>query len=508
MADEGQALSTLGQPLVSPMAPVVTQDAVQKLADAYHQGFITTNDILEHTGALALKKGQTQEQLLTETLAPEAVQARKEQMVLSGEKAQREREDLLSKNFIDTYLKYNLPLKKADGTPDYSGMAEVGQKYADQERILQYAQMGVTGTPREMIEGGRKVVRMYNAFGEDITNVPGKTNKALEHYQKLLRDARSYLLQNEDEPEVPEGKDASQIQVSPKAVEAPAAPAAVVPTVPAAPAVAPVVEPFTPPAITPVVPIARAIPGVPSVANMGFESPAVAPVHVETANHSITVAPKVAPVPAVAPAPVVTAPQAYRGEGYVAGFEPGSLNSPKEIVDNLRSQETYKNWAEKTPTISRFRQIVASYANEKPGEVTTQKDLALATTALMLSMPGGGGSRGMPEMRARNIEEMQPLIEQVFHFVPKFLKKEAFTPETRQRIIEEATRAANGLESSAASSVKNAVSLFARSGQSPDQFLTEDERRLVTSPGGSPAGSSGASYEATTRSGRKILVGQ
>jgi hypothetical protein len=492
-----QQLSTLGQPLVSPNEPVVTQDAVQKLTDAYHQGFITTNDILEHTGALATQKGVTQQKLLEETVAPEAVEARKQQQVLAGDKAKKDRADLLSKDFIDAYLKYNLPLKKTDGSPDYQGMAEVGQKYADYERTMAYAKMGTTGTPQQYIdEQGRQRTRILNAFGEDITQVPGKKNAALEHYQKLHREASKFLLQNDNEPEVPEGKEAPQISVSPRVAETTSAPVVVPATQPEATGVFPIVMPGTPAGLGPQV-------AMPPAAGPKLT---IAP----TANggHSITVEPKPA-ASAVAAVPSVQPSASYGGEGFISGYTPGTLSSPKEIVENLRGQETYKNWAEKAPKINQFRQIVSSYAHEKPGDVTTQKDLALATTALMLAMPGGGGSRGMPEGRYRTIEEMQPLIEQVFHFVPKFLKKEAFTPETRQRIIEEANRSVVGLESGAASSVKNAVGLFSGAGLPPEKFLTEDERRLASSaaaPAGEGAGA--AAQDITLSNGRKIRVVQ
>jgi hypothetical protein len=156
--------------MVGEVVPAATPSAVAQLADAFRQGFITTNDIMEHTGGTALARGLVEKKKMAA-----------EQQLL-GEKAKGERETALTKDFVGAYLKYNLPLKKANGTPDYSGMAEVGQKYADMERTLAYAKGGMTGTPVKRVDPktGQEYAVSINAFGEDVTESPGQKNAALE----------------------------------------------------------------------------------------------------------------------------------------------------------------------------------------------------------------------------------------------------------------------------------------------------------------------------------------
>lgn len=225
-----KSLSTLGQPLVGDVMPVVTGSAVGQLQDAFAKGLITPLDIQQRMTQLGISKSQSQveaqkarlgEQQLKESLDPEAVAARAAQLKLEKEKAIAGSETLLSKDFVSAYMRYNLPLKKEDGSYDYTGMAEVGQKYADMERIATYAEKGLTGKPVSSLDSkGRTVTRVYNEFGEDITTVPDKVNPVVRDYQNMLRKARSFLLQNDNEPSVAEGKTPSGIEVSPKHVEA------------------------------------------------------------------------------------------------------------------------------------------------------------------------------------------------------------------------------------------------------------------------------------------------
>ena len=64
------------QPLVtSPDRSITDQDAVAKMADAFRQGFITTQDIMQNVGMTGPRK-KAELQQLSEYVNPEMIQAR------------------------------------------------------------------------------------------------------------------------------------------------------------------------------------------------------------------------------------------------------------------------------------------------------------------------------------------------------------------------------------------------------------------------------------------------
>lgn len=463
-------LSTMGQPLVSPFTSQINQDAVQKLVEGFKSGYINTTDIINRNKEM--EKKDLEITALQQATSPVVQAAREETAKAAAEKAFAERETMLTKDFVDAYRRYNLPLLDEDGKPDYKGMAEVGQKYADMERLLKYAEIGSTpaGQPRVWVDEKGQHTAIYNAFGEDITQVPGQPNRILEEHQKNARRARAFLLQNDNEPEVPEGKTAPQIKVSPKVMPAPATPEAF----PMRTVVTPGPVMYVPPTPAPV----AVVPATPPT-------------------------PAVVPVPASAP-PVQPTPEYVPGTGFISG--PGTFKAD-EAVKDMRTQELYKNWAEKSAKIDELRALETAYA-QKP-KVTKQLDLDLAQAALMLSMPSSGGSgRGMPEMRLEKLADAQPLIEKAYHIVPQMLGTESFTPDTRARLIAAAERKAQALESIARSPIQTTVDRLKKVGQDPAKYLDSKELQLLGSApaAGGPAPVGGATRQITLSNGKIVTV--
>jgi hypothetical protein len=551
MNDEEQALSTLGQPLVSPNAPVVTQDAVQKLTDAFHQGYITINDILEHTGAVAAARGQSALEALK--ISPDIVQAQKAKANLETAQAQAQigltpgtaalaqaqtasalsqipgstelgktktAQETATLNYgpsLAKYLQYgNVPIytKDEDGNPvrNYQAEATIGNRYTHYENLAQWAQMGLTPVKPEgediVLQNGQRVKYWKNKFDENITpSTPSNPNPIYDEYQQHRRDALNFLFRNHDDvPNTPANL------VVPNATNA-------------AEGVPPTVEP-TPAALPPPLPSAATDPNaarawLSDAGTMSGSSaaklsdpdalaiyasyqqhlaaqpviqPSAAPVTVDTPGHTVTVTAK-QPLPAVnmpviAPAGVPVAQS--------LGFPGVAMGQPdySPLTKQVRESEPYKNWAEKLPTIKKFQQVAASYTNA-PDEITNQKDLDLARSAVMLATSGSGGSRGPVEERVPNIEAAQPLLEQLYGLKKTVLKQHRFDTGTRDRLINSVNQTVQSLEDPARNMVKLGVAQAQRTGVNPAEAFSSDELGLAQGSAAAPAAAAGAPIPVT-----------
>lgn len=501
--------------MIGEVTPAATPSAVAQLADAFRQGFITTNDIMEHTGSNALTRGlvekkkmAAEQQLLGEQMDPLAIEARQEATRLTGEKAKGERETALTKDFVGAYLKYNLPLKKADGTPDYSGMAEVGQKYADMERTLAYAKAGMTGTPVERLDPktGQKYVVYKNAYNEDITEPSdGSKNATLEHYRKLFRKSSSFLIQNDNEPDIPEGGTAPIISVSPKALQDEAASpmiSSLHPEITAGvPTGAPTVEEINravqseiDPAsrVTPLVGIAQPIPGMPQPAPKVVVEPTAT-------GTAVTVqAPQAAPVEK----PAVYVP----GTGVLTGM--GDFK-PAEVVKDAKSTELYKNWAERSAAIDAFRAVKQFYAANPNDEVTGQNDKDLLTTATQIaSMSSSGGSGRAMMNEIKLVEAKIPTWDRIKDAPDIVLNRNLFPKPVRDRIISMVERHIKGIESLAGGALKTASDELIARGMDPAKYFSPAERALFGETPGAESAAGGGIERTSTFGGKQYRVRQ
>jgi len=504
-------ISTLGQPLVSPIEPVVTQDAVTKLSDAYRTGLVSMQDIIERAQNQPVldQERKVKLQQAQEALSPEAIQARQEQQLLAGEKAMGERKTLLTKDFVDAYRRYNLPLMK-DGKPDYAGMAEVGQKYADMERTLKFAEMGLAGKEVTSVnERGQKVTRMINTFGEDITTVPGKANPALAEYQKMARKARAFLIQNDNEPEVPEGGTAPGIEVAPKDVFA-ATPSVVAPSptewaasLPPKPA-----NEADPSQVRAWLFSSKALPPSAAAKLSDQEALEVYQSYQEHVSRTPEVVPK---GPAPAPASPVVAPAAqqappvaptYGGEGLVT--DQGDFEPNKFLDTTIRGSGMYKNWQEKSEFIDGLRKTVDAY--KTAGETTNELDSDLAAYALMLSTPGQSASgRSFEGLRLSSLAAHVPNLEKALDLPDLVLNRNRFPKATRDRIIAATERKARTLEAQGRGALKNGVAQLTNRDIDPSEYLFDAEKNLLSGSdaSGTPAGATTGAV--VTVGGRKLM---
>lgn len=514
--------------MVGQVEPAATPSAVAQLADAFRQGFITTNDMMAHTGGNALARGlverkkiATEEQLLKEQMDPVAIDARNEAMRSVGAKAKQERETQLTKQFVDEWLVDNLPLYNADGTPDNKGMAVGGQARVQSKRALAYAQAGMVGKPVTRVDKyGNEYTDYYNAYGEKVTEEPGKPNPTLEHYRKIFRKESAFLIKNNDEPgnDVPEGKKPSDYRV-PSVLAESKAPQdeAAAPMVTALPPVVPAVVPVEPsPAViqratagvTPVAGVAGGvIPGLPSVGATWsggtpqvFASQPAPKVIVEptAAGPAVTVQPTAAPE---APGPLSYDPNM----GILTKVAPFDKQA---FMKDFRGAAQYQNWTDKIRSIDSARSTARAYDALPKGSVTTHLDVDLANAALQLSAQGtSAGGRSMQEFQVKRLEDAIPLLERIPDLAGHILGTDKFPKEVRDRIIASNERKAQELESRAADVVRAAQRGLLERRIDPGDTFFDSEKQLLQQAPAAGAGASTGGYltpEFSLPSGRKL----
>jgi hypothetical protein len=503
---------SIGQVNITPVSPAVlpgpagsgVSETLPQAFEAYSNMF---NRIKDKPLIDIQRQNAMQQAQIAQQNAPAVGQAQQAAAQLATAQAEQQKSTLNTGDLIKKhYQYYGATIPGADGKPDYDAMAHSGLAASQAEARLAYAQAGLQRQPPvTYFENGVQHTRFLNALGDDITpNPDGSPSKTLQRYQQMRTDAFEQLHSPPDYPSnLPASfapkPDTEAGDAAPPQFHAPDSAAPVIP--------APVVMPLTPPASPGEARAALVNAGALSgnaaaqisdadvtpawesyaahVAQLPVVQPAAAqPVTVSTPSHTVTVAPRTA-APAAAPSVSSISPDGSLVTGYAPGF------SPPEIVKSLRESEIYKNWAEKSAVMGRFRAAAGSYTGA-PGEITTQKDIALANAALQLQAPGGGGSggRGAPELRVNSLEEAQPLLEQAYGIKAKILKTRKFEEGTRNRLIELGKQSIQALEDPARGAVQTAAAQLQRSQAFPEQHLFPYELGLLK--GGPAAPSAGA----------------
>lgn len=204
------------QQLVTPMTPAVTPDAVNALVNAYHNGFVNTQDIIDRIGAVGQAKKKALLESLGEYVSPEAIQARKSQIQAAGAQANlqtaqaqggqqlvqpltesnladivQHNQTRLSGDAVKAYTSLHPPIYKIDanGNPtseyDYTAMTREGSELLQAMALRDYSQQRLQGTWADYYDDKLKQTRkaFINASGENVT--PGSDRWK---YYNQLRD--------------------------------------------------------------------------------------------------------------------------------------------------------------------------------------------------------------------------------------------------------------------------------------------------------------------------------
>ena len=253
--EELQPLSTLGQPLTGEVQPAATLSAVEQLVDAYHKGFITSNDILAHSGQLAAAQNKSALDLLK--ISPDLIEAKKSEANLAAaqSKAQlgllpqatdlaqaqtvKAKAAINDQSSLDEYHSAGLPtIYTADGAADNAAMAREGGLRLQAKQQLMFSTQGLVAARvipviDEKTNKPRQV--WLNAMGQDVTPPYGdyEGGEAYQHFAEMQREAQQVLF----------GQPNLKTSGVPLEQQPSAAPIVVPTTTPSAPS-APAVMPF------------------------------------------------------------------------------------------------------------------------------------------------------------------------------------------------------------------------------------------------------------------------
>ena len=218
------------QPIVSPVNPVVTPDAVTALVDAFRKGAIGAADIQDRIGAEAMAQKKAHIQQLSEYVSPEAIngrlaqiQAQQAQAQLTAAQAtaqtglvpaqtQLSARQLAAQNAaavygqggLDTFQKSALwyhdnaaNYKNPDGTYDFEAMAQKGNERANELGLAQnWLQQLTPSGKQRTVEGadGQTYVQDLNQWGVNVTPPdPESGYKGSDAYWAYVKQLQNFL---------------------------------------------------------------------------------------------------------------------------------------------------------------------------------------------------------------------------------------------------------------------------------------------------------------------------
>lgn len=441
--EPGVSAGLAAQPLVAPLdSSVIGPQAVSQLVDAFRQGAITSQDIVDHIGTVAQAKKRALLEELGEYVSPEAISSRMSQIgatgaqanlataqagagqeLLPGQTLAAKNQTLLAQynpadqEAINAFGAFNQTPRKSDGTYDYDSIVSHGYDYKGAFNMLQVAQKGLqVGQILSAVDAkGQPTKTVLDGFGQPRT--PESVAKYSKMYQQAFDEAyRIRQTKDEDGPV----SSTTPTEANPKPDVTPAAsPSAAAPT--AAPAVAPAAAPATAPSASMV-------------------------------------------------SPLNDIQQATIPAGPVPGY------TPKDIDDRLMQSPGYKEWAATASDVNTFRQL-SNLPDEQANSLfgtRAEADRALAISVLGMLM--GGSSGGAPRQVSTvwdDMVEKQPLPAKVKESWRLLLGKEALTSDLRKDLVTVGNLAAREKESRGWGALQSAVVKAKTAGMGPSDILTD-----------------------------------
>jgi hypothetical protein len=411
--------------LIGNASPVVEPRAVSAMADAFRSGAITAQDIIDRAGELGKTKKKAELQILKEHLSPEAIAARQAatqaagaQATLSGAQAgaatplvepqagiaktqldQAAAEQLYGPGSVQAFHQlapyvpeYKSPPTKPDGSPDFATMAQEGGHLQNvfMTRGIAAEHLKVIRSEEGVNQFGQKTRRDINAFNEDVS--PG--SPALEQWHKAAQTPFTFRTWRPG-----------------TSITAPTA------------------------SVQPVQPTTPVIPAAPTTIYGADAQRAADQAAQASAGGTMAVAPVVTPViPSLSERPVVGA---YTpGQGIVTS--PGEVPTADKIMENVRKNESYKEWEKALPYFESMKAAADAYnkipieEQRKGSQNLNLRDLQLAESVIKLYDPQGV----VRQFKWDKIEQHQPWPEIVKNVISQAVRTGSLTPETRQLLIQ------------------------------------------------------------------------
>lgn len=479
------------QPLVTSANPVVNPSAVQALSDAFRQGVLTTDDILNRLGPAGQARRKAEITSLNEFSGPNATAARQAAYqaaaaksgletqqataagplvepgaALQGAQIARQQADLKWAGGVQAYQQYapyfGQPaiVQKEDGSPDYDTMGQKGNEYMRTMAQQNFARMMLEPDPNRKISGvnnqQQPFERQYNKWGVEVT--PGSPT-----YNNL-----SQVIQSTNDT----------IFGTPGKVS-------VQPTAPPPPAVSP----------TPSMSGDAARAAILN-ANPNLAGSAVA--NLPDAQAQAAATPQVTPQVAPQVTPPVVEPGGYSpGTGLITGPSKNQFTA-ESLGADLRKQKSYELWDQQKgfaqsfeTTADKINKIPVAEQRSSKAKMNTL-DIALAESIIKMYDPG----MAIREFKWDKLAEAQPLLEKLPNWKAEFLKTGSLTPEGRQRLIEMGYDNINGKDAAVLPHIQLAAQRAQGAGLKPSDVLNADELRVLNQkafghpPGSSPAAAS------------------
>jgi hypothetical protein len=511
------SISTLGQPLVSPLDPAATPQVVALDQQINQQAQASSAGLIQaiQNAPVAAAQRQLALQQAAETLDPNAVAAREAQVQAAAATAAATtaQANLATKppgtaDLIALHIKYHgVPVRGTNGMPDLDATAESGAACWRAENQLQYALKGLQATPQVFWENGQQRSRLVNGFGDNLTPGPDGSNPVREKFEKMRDSAASTLFGSPDYS----GNTPGQLNPTPETGAAPGAPtlsaadvAPATPPVSAYPAWAAAQQPALAAPVDPSQARAWLLNAGVNPATMSdtdaveaYQSlqsrvasavvplappaaaPAVAPITTvssqptATGGHTTTISvePKPAPGIPMAQRPVVSP----WGPSFLAAPMPGT--DPKSQVMNLKNpeNEAYHTWNKSKGEIAEVRSLAADpeYAGKTPAQqnATDLNPFDLRLKAAVSAMTNPQTAEGRSGYKMMELELKQPYVQKYVQNIREALTGTGtLTPQSRAALLTAAQRIGQAKEATAAPQVRNTVQSLARMGVSQDSM--------------------------------------
>lgn len=217
------------QPLVTPITPAATPDAVAKLTEAFRNGLITSQDIIDRIGPLGASKRKAEIQLANEVTQPAAMDARLQAYKAASEQARLQQlQGAAGIGLVEPEANLKAQQIAAAGellpaqTELSAQQLALASKYMYPQAVLGLVEKRLkpVKTVERVNADGTKFSQDYNDIGEDIT--PGSPA-----HKYLTETAKSVFNMSPGTaaliPPTPD-ESAAPVDVAPKAAPAPVTP--------------------------------------------------------------------------------------------------------------------------------------------------------------------------------------------------------------------------------------------------------------------------------------------
>jgi len=510
---ESQLINVPQTPLVTPAAPSAAvpsgQAAVDAMVNAFRQGQITSEDLVDRFGMAGRAKTQLATAQAEAALPLVEPTAQLQQAKTAAELAQTNWGQSSLKTaqetmgwFGDSIENYKLP----NGQTDFQKLAKVGaQRTAQLAQVDSWANMLKPVSTRTIKLGdGTEKVQYLNSLNQDVTP-PSDGYDGSEQYWHYITQLQAYMPSEHPLGRIyPMKYDPTLKKYDPRNSTASPAPH------PTGAVVPPAVQ-TNPLGLGPY-PEYNQVTG--EVRGVTQESPQVGKMRAELINQGKTsqevdamtpeqvvasspvasvisaaagstpAQPAITPIasPVQAATPVIM-PRPVPGTGGITiTYALQTVFTAEKIREGLLKESPYKNWQETIPYATTFetnaRQVKSLTPEQQRNTNMNVTDLGLAESIIKMYDPTGT----IREFKWEKFEKNQPLASRLKNWQSELLKNGTFTPETRSELIRMGEDVIKGREDAAKPFIHKALAQVQSNPRiDPATVFTSEDDRVAAS---------------------------